>query len=103
MIIIVTGTPGTGKTTLAKALARKLRVPYCDVNKVINEENLREEYDRKRQTYVVDEKKLTKVLLRKIKEEKDLIIDSHLSHEIPRKHVDICIVTKTDIKILKKG
>ena len=102
MIIIVTGTPGTGKTTLAKALAKKLKIPYLDVNIVIQEYKLREKYERKRQTYVVDEKKLSQILVKIIKAHKDLIIDSHLSHFIPKKHIDICIVTKTDLKALKK-
>lgn len=102
MIIIITGTPGTGKTTLAKALANKLKITYLDVNKIIEKYKLKESYDKKRQTYVVDEKKLNKILIQKIKEYKDLIIDSHLSHYLPKKHIDICIVTKTDLKELKK-
>ena len=102
MIIIITGTPGTGKTSLAKTLAKKLKIKYLNVNKVIQEYKLREKYERKRQTYIVNEKKLSKILVRLIKEYKDLIIDSHLSHFIPKKHVDICIVTKTDLKVLKK-
>ena len=102
MIIIVTGTPGTGKTTLAKALAKKLKISYLDVNKVIDEYKLKESYDKKRQTYVVDEKKLTKILIKIIQSHPDLIIDSHLSHYLPKKHIDLCIVTKTDIKALKK-
>ncbi|MSR86346.1 AAA family ATPase [Candidatus Woesearchaeota archaeon] len=102
MIIIVTGTPGTGKTSLAKAIAKKLKMTYLDVNTVIQDYKLREKYERKRQTYVVDEKKLSKILIKLIKVHKDLIIDSHLSHFIPKKHVDICIITKTDLKVLKK-
>lgn len=102
MIIIVTGTPGTGKTTVAKALAKRLKIPYLDVNKVIDQYHLKESYDKKRKTYVVDEKKLSKVLVSLIKKKKNLVIDSHLSHFIPKKHVDVCIVTKTDIKELKK-
>ena len=31
-----------------------------------------------------------------------MIIDSHLSHYLPRKYVDLCIVTKCDIKELNK-
>ena len=99
---MITGTPGTGKTSLAKTLAKKLKIKYLNVNKVIQEYKLREKYERKRQTYIVNEKKLSKILVRLIKEYKDLIIDSHLSHFIPKKHVDICIVTKTDLKVLKK-
>src|SRR3989344_500018 len=102
MIIIVTGTPGTGKTKLAKALAKRIKSKYIDVNKIIDEHSLKESYDRNRQTYIVDEKKLGKVLISLIKNNKNLVIDSHLSHFIPKKHVDLCLVTKTDIKELKK-
>ena len=31
-----------------------------------------------------------------------IIIDSHLSHYIPKKYVDLCIITKCDIKELNK-
>ena len=100
--IIVTGTPGTGKTTLAKKLSKKLKYAYIDVNNVIKENKLKEGYDRKKKCYVVDTKKLTKALNSIIKEAtNDIIIDSHLSHYLPKKHVDLCIVTKCNLKKLK--
>ncbi len=102
MIITITGTPCTGKTTIAKALAKRLKISYLDVNHVIQEKRLRESYEQKRQTYIVDEKKLSKELIKIAKKEKNLIIDSHLSHFMPKKHVDVCIVTTADVKILKK-
>jgi len=37
-----------------------------------------------------------------IKSRESLIIDSHLSHYIPKKYVDLCIVTKCSLKNLKK-
>jgi len=35
-------------------------------------------------------------------EEKDVVIDSHLSHYLPKKYVDKCIVTKSSLEELKK-
>ena len=35
------------------------------------------------------------------KTEKGIIIDSHLSHYLPKRHVDLCIVTKCNLKELE--
>ena len=102
MIIIVTGTPGTGKTTIAKALAKDLKFTYIDVNEVIDKNKLKERKDQKRDTYIVDEKKLAKALMEIIKEKKDLVIDSHMAHCLEKKYVDFCIVTKCELKRLKQ-
>ncbi|MBI2208729.1 adenylate kinase family protein [Candidatus Woesearchaeota archaeon] len=106
--IIVTGTPGTGKTQLAKKLASKLNFDYIDVNKMIKKYNISEGYDKKRKTKIVDVAKLNKTLIREIsnfkkdKKTKGIIIDSHLSHYLPEKYVDLCIVTKCDLKALQE-
>ncbi len=102
MAIIVTGTPGTGKTDIAKAIAKKLKMKYIDVNEVIDSNNLKECYDKKRDTYVVDEKKLSKALVGIIKKDKNVVIDSHMAHEIPSKYVELCVVTKCELNELKK-
>ena len=103
-VIIVTGTPATGKTTLSKELAKKLNFYYLDVNGIIKKYNISEGYDRKRKTKIIDIKKLNKALIKEInnkKIKKDIIIDSHLSHYLPKKYVDLCVVTKCNLKILK--
>ncbi len=103
MIIVVTGIPGTGKTTVAKKIARKIKAEYIDVNKVINKYRLSRGYDRKRQCKIVDIDKLNKVLIKIIKNsKKSLVIDSHLAHFLDKKHVNLCVVTKCDLKVLKK-
>ena len=139
-VIAVTGTPGTGKTTLAKKLAEEFDYLYIDVDKLITKNKLYEGYDRNRQTKIVDIKKLNKKLIevisllknkiniedallsrqtvkktlkkenikknitkiKNIKKHNGIIIDSHLSHYLPKKYVDLCIVTKCDIKVLNK-
>ena len=114
--IIITGSVAAGKTTLAKALARKLNYKYLDVNKIINRHNISEGYDKKRKTKIIDIKKLNKRLIKEIsgfkvinekkpnktKKYNGLIIDSHLSHYLPKKYVDLCIVAKCNLKILEK-
>ena len=102
MAIIVTGTPGTGKTTIARLIAKKLQFQYIDINKVIKEKKLSVFYDKKRKTKVVDEKKLARELIKLIKKNNKVVIDGHLSHFIPRKYASVCIVTRCDLKTLKR-
>ncbi len=106
-IIIVTGTPGTGKTFIAKLIAKELNSKYVDVNKIIDEKKLCDEYDEVRKCRIVDADKLNNALIDLIKKSKEkskenLVIDSHMSHYLPKKYVDLCIVTKCSLKILKE-
>jgi adenylate kinase len=101
--VIVTGTPGTGKTRLAKKIARSKGFLYLDVGKLIKEKKLYDSYDEKSKCFDVDVKKLNKILIDKIKVSKKIfVIDSHLSHYLPKKYVTKCIVTKCDLRVLKK-
>lgn len=103
-VIIVSGSVCTGKTTLAKKLARKHGYKYVDVNKLILQNRLFCGYDKSLKTHIVDIKTLNKFLINLIKnsKEKGMVIDSHLSHHLPAKYVDLCIITKTSLKTLKK-
>ncbi|MBR9691530.1 AAA family ATPase [Candidatus Woesearchaeota archaeon] len=108
MIIIISGTPGTGKTTLAKKLMNSLSYPLLDVKRFIKEKKLAESYDKKRKSDIIDIKKLNKALIEEIKTIKKqhspegIIIDSHLSHYLPKKYVDLAVITKTGLKTLEK-
>ena len=112
-VIVVSGVPGTGKTTISKKLAKKLNLYYLDAHKIISKYKLSEGYDKKRKTKIVDVQKLNKKLIKEIsiikkvnknqaRKIKGIVIDSHLSHYLPKKYVDFCIVTKCDIKELNK-
>jgi len=100
-VIIVSGSVGTGKTTLSRKLSKVLGYEYLNVSKLIKEYELSEGYDSENKCDIVDVKKLNKVLIEIIKKSKNLIIDSHLSHYLPKKYVNLCIVTTCDLKVLK--
>jgi len=108
MILIISGTQGTGKTTLAKKLMKSLNYPLLDVKKFIKTKKLAESYDKKRKSDIVDIKKLNKELIKEIKSitsqhsPEGIIIDSHLSHYLPKSQVDLAIITKCNLKTLEK-
>ena len=102
MIICVTGTPGTGKTTVAKILQKMLDFEYIDVMKLIKKNKLYDYFDTKTKSYIVDVDKVVPALTKELKSVKNAIVDSHLSHYLPKKCVDLCIVTKCELKELKK-
>lgn len=100
--IIITGTPGVGKTSIAKALAEIFNYTYIDVNDILkSNKDICIEYDKKRECDVVDEEKLAPIL-KEVAQSEDVVIDSHLSHYMDKKYVDYCVILQCDITELKK-
>ena len=59
MLIEITGTPGTGKSSVAKELAKKLRCGLIDIKKIVNERNI---FKKAKKEKEVDIKKLEKII-----------------------------------------
>jgi len=74
MSLAVTGTPGTGKTTIARALADKLDAEYFDVAKEVRND-ASAGYDEDRGVPVADIE-----ALREAVPEEDVVIDGHIAH-----------------------
>jgi adenylate kinase len=101
--IIITGSVATGKTTLAKKLAKKHGFTTINLSNFIKSNHLSDGYDKKRKCVVVDTKKLSKHLIKQVlSSKKQLIIDGHLSHCLPKKYVGQCIVTTCNLKELHR-
>ena len=59
-VIVITGTPGTGKSTHAQILANEspVRLEHINVGEWVKERGLYEEFDQEWQSYTVDEDKV---------------------------------------------
>ncbi|MFQ5975853.1 MAG: adenylate kinase family protein [Candidatus Hydrothermarchaeales archaeon] len=95
MIILLTGTPGTGKSLVAEILSKRINAQLIPINAI---KGIYSGVDEKRETKIIDMKKLTG----KIEDmmEGNAVIEGHLSHLLP--FGDIVIVLRTDPKELRK-
>ena len=59
-VILITGTPGTGKTTHAQLLAQLSPEPlnYINIGDLVKEKGLHEGFDEEWQSYIVDDDKV---------------------------------------------
>ena len=56
--IVITGTPGTGKTTHAEQLARNTGLKHLSVNQIVKDEGFHEGKDEETGSWIVDEDKV---------------------------------------------
>ncbi len=102
-IIVISGTPGTGKTTISKRLAKILNGIHIDLSELAIREKLYISYDNQRNSYVIDEEAVVNRIkeLAKKYNDKVLIIDSHYGEIIPPELVDKIIVLRIDPLVLE--
>ncbi|MBD3188595.1 AAA family ATPase [Candidatus Bathyarchaeota archaeon] len=65
-IVVISGVPGTGKTTLANLLSSKLDGMVISLGEFVRERDLGEEWDADRQTLIVDEGRARNALMKEI-------------------------------------
>lgn len=60
--VIITGTPGVGKTVHCEQLAQDTGLKHLSVNQIAKERDCFEEFDEERKSWVVDEDKVCRSL-----------------------------------------
>lgn len=100
---ILTGTPGTGKTTIADLLENK-GYTVTNIGKLVKDEELFDFYDKKRDSFVIADDKLNAVLTQLIESNTSalpLVLDGHVSR-LPPLFVSKCIVFRCSIRNLRQ-
>ncbi|XP_009609742.1 adenylate kinase isoenzyme 6 homolog [Nicotiana tomentosiformis] len=97
--ILITGAPGTGKTTTASALAEVTQLRHINVGDFANEKNLSNGWDDTFDCYYINED-LVCDKLENLMEEGGNIIDHHGCDFFPERCFDRVVVLQTDNSVL---
>ena len=100
MIIALTGTPGTGKTSVAEVLKSKGFI-IIDLNKIACEKDFLIGKDEKRNSNIVDIKKFEKYINDTYNIKETVIVEGHLSHLL--KSAEKIILLRSHPETLKKN
>jgi adenylate kinase len=92
MIIAISGTPGTGKTEVAKALADKLGWKLIELNSLAEERGLYSGFDKSRKCKIVDIDGVKKAAGLIARESRNLVLESHYAHDMP---CDVAVILRT--------
>lgn len=99
--IVISGTPGCGKTSVAKEISNLIDTKIMSLNELAISDKFSFEYDEVRKTYIVDFKVFLPYVLKKIQEIKQnnppfLIIEGHFSDIIPEKYIDYVFILRCE-------
>ncbi|KAJ5445005.1 hypothetical protein N7491_001087 [Penicillium cf. griseofulvum] len=91
--VIITGTPGVGKTVHCEQLAQEIGLKHLSINQVAKDRGCFDEYDEELKTWVVDEDKLLDALEDEIPNG-GYLIDWHACDLFPKSWIDLVVVLR---------
>lgn len=99
-VIVVSGSPGTGKSTFASELSEEMGYELVDLNEVIEKEKIYE-LDSEG-TRLVEAQELREVFQENFAQmNRDIVVDGLLSHLLPPERVSHVVVLRTKPSVLE--
>ncbi|MBS7654222.1 adenylate kinase family protein [Candidatus Bathyarchaeota archaeon] len=95
-IIVITGTPGVGKSSISKALASKINAQVISIGELVKKEGLYSGVDRKRDTLIADVDKVSERINEIISNAStDIIVEGHFAVDVvPSEKIAIAFVLR---------
>ena len=97
--ILITGTPGTGKTSTASMAAETVGLTHIDCSKLIVDKKLYLERNEELDTYIIDDDALCDELEEQMNKGGN-ILDSHSIDYFPERWFDLILVLRTNNTVL---
>lgn len=98
MIIAITGTPSTGKTLVAKELAKTLKAKLVQIKSLVAKHKIPTRFDKRRDTRIVDADKLRRAVKKEVVKGIN-IVEGHLSHFVD---ADLYVILRCRPDVLEK-
>jgi adenylate kinase len=97
-VVLVTGTPGVGKTSVSRSLASKLDSVYISLAELVKRERLISGVDKARGSLIADTDRVSKRMQEIIKSsERDVVVDGHYVVDVVQsKDVHLVFVLRRD-------
>ncbi|CAD7704056.1 unnamed protein product [Ostreobium quekettii] len=93
--ILVTGTPGVGKSTICDLVAKATGLCHINVGDIVKDQGLHDGWDDQYQSWIVDEDKVCDYL-EDIMSEGATIVEYHSCDFFPERWMDLVVVLRTN-------
>jgi adenylate kinase len=102
-VYVLAGTPGTGKKSIGSKLAELCSVLVLNLSSLVIEHGLFVAYDQERDTYIIDEEKVSNFIKSYILTLKgDVFLETHYPEIIPREIVNSVFLLRTNPLVLEE-
>ncbi|KAE8348345.1 AAA domain-containing protein [Aspergillus coremiiformis] len=91
--VIITGTPGVGKTVHCEQLAHDTGLRHLSINQIAKDRDCFETYDDELETWIVDEDKLLDAIEDEMLQG-GLLVDWHACDLFPKSWIDLVVVLR---------
>ncbi|KAI8619482.1 adenylate kinase isoenzyme 6-like protein [Chytriomyces sp. MP71] len=97
--ILITGTPGTGKTTTAALVAQACGLVHIEVGRVVKEKMLHDGFDEEFNSYILNEDKVVDEL-EEAMQDGGKVVDHHGCEFFPERWFDLVVVLRANNEVL---